>query len=143
MAITDVTNPKLSIELQGRKIATDYYKTFQFEVNEKLETKITLNSTSGEKSVYLDSITPVRMIIIDAPVQDDEIDTYITSLIITTLGTGVASGVEVDQVIEIHGFNCLRFPQSFGERITNIKLSTDSVDDISIDVRIYSKTLIE
>lgn len=136
------SEPKISVEISGKRIITDMYKTYQFPVDEKLETKLTLNADEGEKSIYLGFVSPIRMIIIDAPVQDDDVDDYTTILTITTLGTGVASGTETDQVIEIHGFNCLRFPQSFGERITNIKLSSDSVDDISVDVRLYSKTLV-
>lgn len=142
MVLTNNSEPKMSIEVQGRRLITDMYKTYQFPVDEKLETKIKLNVDSGVKSIYLDSVYPVRMIVIDAPVQDDDVDVYSTSLIITTLGVGASSGVETDQVIDIHGFNCLRFPQSFGERITDIKLVTDSVDDISVDVRLYSKSLI-
>lgn len=138
--ITNVTDPKINIEIQGRRVITDMYKTYQFPVDEKLETKIKLNVNSGTKSIYLDSVYPVRMIIVDAPVQDDDVDIYSTSLIITTLGIGASSGVETDQIIDVHGFNCLRFPKSFGERITDIKLVTDSLDDISIDVRMYSKT---
>ena len=142
MVLTNNSEPKMSIEVQGRRLITDMYKTYEFPVDEKLETKIKLNVDSGVKSIYLDSVYPVRMIVIDAPVQDDDVDVYSTSLIITTLGVGASSGVETDQVIDIHGFNCLRFPQSFGERITDIKLVTDSVDDISVDVRLYSKSLI-
>ena len=138
--ITNVTDPKINVEIQGRRVITDMYKTYQFPVDEKLETKIKLNVNSGTKSIYLDSVYPVRMIIVDAPVQDDDVDIYSTSLIITTLGIGASSGVETDQIIDVHGFNCLRFPKSFGERITDIKLVTDSLDDISIDVRMYSKT---
>lgn len=138
--LTNNSEPKINIEIQGRRVITDMYKTYQFPVDEKLETKIKLNVNSGTKSIYLDSVYPVRMIIVDAPVQDDDVDIYSTSLIITTLGIGASSGVETDQIIDVHGFNCLRFPKSFGERITDIKLVTDSLDDISIDVRMYSKT---
>lgn len=138
--LTNVTDPKITVEVQGKRIITDMYKTYQFPVDEKLETKIKLNVNSGVKSIYLDSVYPVRMIVLDAPVQDDDVDIYSTSLIITTLGVGVASGVETEQTIDVHGFNCLRFPKSFGERITDIKLVTDSLDDISIDIRMYSKT---
>jgi len=140
--LTNNSEPKINIEIQGRRVVTDMYKTYQFPVDEKLETKIKLNVNSGTKSIYLDSVYPVRMIIIDSPVQDDDVDTYSTSLIITTLGVGVASGVETDQIIDIHGFNILRFPKSFGERITDIKLVTDSVDDITIGVNLYSKSLV-
>lgn len=131
--------PKETIQVEGKEKITSQYEVNTFSPTRKLESTVEIIDTDGYVNVFTQNITPVRRIYINAPIFNSTIELpYVTKIKISRLETIGATGI-IENELCVEGLNILKFPEAFGELITNVQVSTTCSESSKIvKVSVYA-----
>jgi len=128
--------PKETIQIDGKTKVTDMFEVTSFEPTKKIENTLNLVDTNGYVSVFNSSVLPVRRVYIQAPAYNKNIELeYVNKVKIIRNNIGASGTTEVEMYVE--GVSILKFPESFGNLITDIQVATTSTNSKEIKVSIY------